>query len=158
AAPAPAGLGLGNLHNGLGDRLISGVRDHPGDSATGRLSLGRCLKKQNCCKNRPRVQSRPLFGQAGASARAARNPSGAQHEVNQTMIGLGPRTRSISGPVIKVVASAMMTIMENRAGEMMCRSSPTLRMTSSTSPLVFTRTPTARDSRQGMPLARTHTA
>jgi hypothetical protein len=32
--------------------------------------------------------------------------------------------RSMSGPVIRVVVRAMMTIMEKRVGEMMCRSSP----------------------------------
>src|ERR1017187_10577295 len=52
----------------------------------------------------------------------------------------------------------MITIMENSVGERMCKSSPALRMTSSTSPLVLTRTPTARDSRHGIPLACTITA
>ena len=63
------------------------------------------------------------------------------------------RIQSISGAVIRVVARAMITIMENSVGERMCKSSPTLRMTSSTSHLVFTRTPTASDSRHLIPLA-----
>src|SRR5215469_6143284 len=39
----------------------------------------------------------------------------------------------------------------------MCRSRPTLRMTSSTRTLVLTKTPMARESRQLMPVARTQT-
>lgn len=52
----------------------------------------------------------------------------------------------------------MITIMENRTGERMRRSSPTLRITSSTSPLVFTSTPTATDSLQLIPVTRMHRA
>ena len=39
---------------------------------------------------------------------------------------------------MKVVVTAMTTIIEKSAGEMICRSSPTFRMTSSTSPGAFT--------------------
>jgi hypothetical protein len=42
----------------------------------------------------------------------------------------------------------MITIIEKSVGERICRSRPTLRMTNSTKPRVFTNTPADTDSRQ----------
>ena len=56
---------------------------------------------------------------------------------------------------MNVVTSAIRTIIENRAGEMIGRSSPMLRITSSIQPRALTSVPTVSDSRHGKPRART---
>ncbi len=54
---------------------------------------------------------------------------------------------------MKVVTSAMMTIMENSAGEITPISRPMLRMTSSIRPRVFISVPSPAASRRGIPLS-----
>ena len=56
------------------------------------------------------------------------------------------------GVVMKVVTSAMRTIMVNRAGDRTPRSSPAFRITSSTNPRVFIRTPRASESLHVIPV------
>jgi hypothetical protein len=57
------------------------------------------------------------------------------------------------GVVMKVVASAMRTIIANRAGDTTPRSSPAFTTTSSTSPRVFSKTPRQIESFQFIPVA-----
>ncbi len=59
-----------------------------------------------------------------------------------------------NGVVMKVVTSAMMTIIENSAGEMTPISSPMLRMTNSIRPRVFINVPRPAASRRGMPVSQ----
>src|ERR1700728_321887 len=61
---------------------------------------------------------------------------------------------SSNGTVIKVVTNAITTIMEKRAGEMIFRSRPILRITNSIRPRVFINVPRPAASRQDMPLSR----
>ena len=55
---------------------------------------------------------------------------------------------------MNVVTRAISTIMENSAGEMIFRSRPMFRITSSISPRVFMRTPMTEASRHPSPQAR----
>ena len=57
------------------------------------------------------------------------------------------------GLVMKVVTSAIRTIMVKRAGESTPISSPAFRTTSSTNPRVFISTPSASESFQVIPVA-----
>ena len=70
----------------------------------------------------------------------------------------GLTTNDSSGDVAKVVANAMITIIENSTGDRMPRSRPMLRTTSSTSPRVFSRMPICNASAHVMPVARAATA